>query len=163
MHTHTPGCRPKAGKGFSLAERAAMSMVRKRSNPKPGKGLAMGFQDAIRTCFSKYATFSGRAPRSEFWWFFLFLLLGNILFSIIDGVIFGTIEGQQITVLGAIFSLAVILPSIAVGVRRLHDKDMSGWWYLLVLIPILGALVLLFFFVQKGTDGPNRFGPDPLA
>jgi uncharacterized membrane protein YhaH (DUF805 family) len=124
----------------------------------------MGFQDAIRTCFSKYATFSGRAPRSEFWWFFLFLLLGNILFSIIDGAIFGrTMGGQPITILGAIFSLAVILPSIAVGVRRLHDKDMSGWWYLLVLIPILGALVLLFFFVQKGTDGPNRFGPDPLS
>lgn len=124
----------------------------------------MGFQDAIRTCFSKYATFSGRAARSEFWWFFLFLLLGNILFSIIDGAIFGsTMEGQQITVLGAIFSLAVILPSIAVGVRRLHDKDMSGWWYLLILLPILGALVLLFFFVQKGTDGPNRFGPDPLG
>ena len=124
----------------------------------------MNFQDAIRTCFNKYATFSGRARRSEFWWFFLFLLLGTILFSIIDGAIFGsTVEGQQISILGAIFSIAVILPSIAVGVRRLHDRDMSGWWYLLVLIPLLGALVLLYFFVQKGTDGPNRFGPDPLG
>ncbi len=124
----------------------------------------MGFQDAIRTCFSKYATFSGRAARSEFWWFFLFLLLGNLLFSFIDRLLFGsTMEGDQISILGAIFSLAVILPSIAVGVRRLHDRDMSGWWYLLVLIPILGALVLLYFFVQKGTDGPNQFGPDPLA
>ncbi|MEM1429914.1 MAG: DUF805 domain-containing protein [Pseudomonadota bacterium] len=124
----------------------------------------MGFQDAVRTCLSKYVTFSGRATRSEFWWFVLFLLLGNLLFGVIDRMLFGTgPEGEAYSVLGAIFSLAMILPSIAAGVRRLHDKDMAGWWYLLVLIPILGTLVLLFFFVQKGTEGENRFGPDPLA
>jgi uncharacterized membrane protein YhaH (DUF805 family) len=124
----------------------------------------MGFQDAVRTCLGKYATFSGRAPRAEFWWFALFVLLGNLLFGALDGLFFGTApDGQPVSLLGAVFSLAVLLPNIAVGVRRLHDRDMSGWWYLLILIPILGALVLLWFFVQKGTDGPNRFGPDPLA
>ena len=124
----------------------------------------MGFQDAVRTCLGNYATFSGRAPRAEFWWFALFVLLGNLLFGIVDGLIFGAAsDGQPVSLLGALFSLAVLLPNIAVGVRRLHDRDMSGWWYLLVLVPVLGALVLLWFFVQKGTDGPNRFGPDPLG
>ena len=124
----------------------------------------MQFQDAVKKCLSNYVTFSGRAARSEFWWFALFVFLGNLAFGIVDMLIFGrTVEGDQISVLGALFSLGMLLPSIAAGVRRLHDRDMVGWWYLIVLIPILGALVLLFFFVQKGTDGTNRFGPDPLA
>ena len=125
----------------------------------------MGFQDAVKTCFSKYVTFSGRAPRSEFWWFILFILLTNTVLSVVDGMIFGTTpNGQSAMVLGAIFSLAVLLPSIAVGVRRLHDLDRTGWWYLLVLVPLLGGLILIvFFYIHKGTDGPNRFGPDPLG
>ena len=123
----------------------------------------MGFQDAVKKCLSNYANFEGRAPRSEYWWFTLFLFLGNFVFGFLDGMIFGgMVQGQQISILGALFSLAVFLPTLAVGARRLHDLDKSGWWLLLVLIPILGALVLLFFFVQKGTEGDNRFGPDPL-
>lgn len=123
----------------------------------------MNFQEAVRTCFSKYATFSGRAARSEFWWFTLFAVATNMVLSIIDAIIFGPlVGGQDISVLGALFSLAIIIPSIAVGVRRLHDLGKSGWWYLIILIPILGALVLLFFFVQKGTDGANEYGVDPL-
>lgn len=125
----------------------------------------MGFQDAVKTCFSKYVTFSGRAPRSEFWWFILFILVTNTVLSFLDGMLFGTAaDGQPVSMLSAIFSLAVLLPSIAVGVRRLHDLDRTGWWYLLVLIPVLGGLILIFFFyIHKGTDGPNRFGPDPLG
>ena len=125
----------------------------------------MGFQDAVRTCFAKYVTFSGRAPRSEFWWFILFVSLTNTILSVVDGMIFGTTpSGQSAMVLGAIFSLAVLLPSIAVGVRRLHDLDRTGWWYLLILVPFLGGLILtFFFFIHKGTEGPNRFGADPLA
>ncbi|SDJ02299.1 DUF805 domain-containing protein [Lutimaribacter saemankumensis] len=123
----------------------------------------MGFQDAVRKCLSNYATFEGRAARSEFWWFTLFLFLGNAVFSILDRILFGGVaHGQEISVLGALFSLAVLLPTIAVGVRRLHDLDRTGWWYLLVLIPLIGGLILLFFFIQKGTSGTNRFGPDPL-
>ena len=124
----------------------------------------MEFKDAVRKCFANYATFSGRAPRSEFWWFMLFLLLANFAIGILDALLFGrTADGSPVSVLGALFSLAVLLPSIAVGVRRLHDLDKSGWWYLLILIPLVGTLVLIFFFVQKGTEGPNRFGPDPLT
>lgn len=122
----------------------------------------MTFQDAVRTCFQKYATFSGRAARSEFWWFVLFSVLGNLVLSFIDGMLFGNAaDGQPVSILGAIFALAILLPTIAVGVRRLHDRDMTGWWYLLVLVPVLGTLVLIYFFVQRGTVGPNRYGPDP--
>jgi uncharacterized membrane protein YhaH (DUF805 family) len=124
----------------------------------------MSFQDAIRACFSKYAEFSGRARRSEFWWFTLFTLLASAALGIVDRALFGVApDGQPVSVLNALFTLAVLLPAIAVGVRRLHDTDRSGWWYLLILIPVLGALVLIFLFAQTGSTGPNRFGPDPLA
>jgi uncharacterized membrane protein YhaH (DUF805 family) len=122
----------------------------------------MGFQDAIRSVFGKYVTISGRAPRSEYWWWFLFILLSNLALSLVDSAIFGAEEGDA-AVFGPIFALATFLPSICVAGRRLHDRDMSAWWLLLALIPLIGFLVLLFFYVQKGTDGPNRFGPDPLA
>ena len=122
----------------------------------------MTFTDAIKTCFSKYATFQGRAARPEFWYFALFVFLGNFLCGLIDRSLFGTAaEGQPVSILGALFSLAIFLPWIAVGVRRLHDVDKSGWWYLLILIPIIGTLVLLYFVVQRSTDGPNDYGPKP--
>lgn len=124
----------------------------------------MDFMTAVRTVLGKYATFSGRARRSEYWWYALFTFATSIVLSIVDALLFGmTTQGQSIGILSGLFSLAVLLPSIAVGVRRLHDLDKSGWWLLLVFIPILGVLVLLFFFVQRGTQGTNRFGPDPLA
>lgn len=124
----------------------------------------MTFQETIKKCFSDYVTFSGRAPRAEFWWFMLFIFLGNMAAGLLDGILFGRAGGgQQISILGALFGLAVFLPSIAVGVRRLHDLDKSGWWYLLVLIPLIGTLILIFFYVQRGTEGPNQYGPDPLA
>lgn len=122
----------------------------------------MGFTDAVKSVLSKYTTFSGRAPRSEYWWWFLFTVLCSVVLAILDTALFGTApDGAPVSILGAIFSLAVLLPSIAVGVRRLHDRDMSGWCLLIGLIPILGALVLIYFFVQRGTAGPNRFGADP--
>ena len=122
----------------------------------------MGFQEAVKKCFSNYVNFNGRARRPEYWWFALFMFAGNILFGILDRILFGvSVDGDSIGALGALFSIAVLLPAIAVAVRRLHDRDMSGWWYLLVLIPLLGWLILLFFFVQKGTEVPNRFGEEP--
>ncbi len=123
----------------------------------------MGFQDAVRSVFSNYVTISGRAPRSEYWWWFLFILLANFALSLVDSALFGASEGAGVGLLSGLFSLATFLPSICVAGRRLHDRDMSAWWLLLVFIPLLGFLVLLFFYVQKGTDGPNRFGPDPLG
>lgn len=111
----------------------------------------MTFQDAVKTCLTqKYLDFSGRARRPEYWWFALFVFIGNVVFAIIG-----------IDLLGALWGLALLLPSIAVGVRRLHDLDKSGWWLLIGLIPLIGFLVLLYFFVQPGTSGANRFGPEP--
>ncbi len=122
----------------------------------------MEFQQAVKTCFSKYATFAGRAMRSEYWWFALFGLLVNIALSIVDAVIFG-FETDNLSLFSSIFSLAIFLPSLAVAARRLHDTDRSAWWLLIGLIPLIGMIVLIVWFVQKGTAGPNRFGAPPLA
>lgn len=117
----------------------------------------MNFSTAVKTCFNKYIDFSGRAARSEFWWYTLFIVVGGIVTSAIDGML-----GMAMAVNG-LFSLATLLPSISVTARRLHDTDRSGWWMLLMFIPLIGWLILLYFEVQKGTDGENRFGPNPLG
>ncbi len=111
----------------------------------------MSFQDAVRTCLQKYVDFSGRAGRPEYWWFFLFNVLVSVVMEIINAII-----GTQI--LGIIVSLALLLPSIAVGVRRLHDTNRSGWWILIGLIPLVGWIVLIIFFVTKGDAAPNQYG-----
>jgi uncharacterized membrane protein YhaH (DUF805 family) len=121
----------------------------------------MGFQEAIRSVFSKYVTISGRASRSEYWWWFLFVVLAQLVLGALDAMLFGG-GPESPGLLGGLFGLAILLPSICVAGRRLHDRDMSAWWLLLGLIPVIGFLVLLYFYVTKGTDGPNRFGPDPL-
>jgi uncharacterized membrane protein YhaH (DUF805 family) len=117
--------------------------------------------DAVRICFQKYVTISGRARRSEYWWWFLFILLAGFVLGFVDGMIFGFSEDSP-QILAGLFSLGTLLPSICVAGRRLHDRDKSAWWLLLGLIPIIGWLVLLYFYVTPGTPGPNRFGPDPL-
>ncbi len=121
----------------------------------------MDFSTAVRTCFQKYVTFSGRAQRSEFWYFVLFNLLASIVLGIVDGALFGWASDDP-EVLNGIFSLIMFLPSLAVAVRRLHDTDRSGWWVLLWLIPIIGWIILIVWYATKGTEGPNRFAPDPL-
>ena len=120
----------------------------------------MSFPDAIRSAFSQYATFRGRARRSEYWWFSLFLLLVGIVASVLDSALGVDFEGSGGPV-SLLVNLAVLLPSLAVAVRRLHDIDRTGWWLLLALIPIVGWIVLLVFALQNGTPGPNRFGPSP--
>ncbi|MEW2472621.1 MULTISPECIES: DUF805 domain-containing protein [Micromonospora] len=122
----------------------------------------MSFPDAIRSAFSQYATFRGRARRSEYWWFSLFLLLVGIVASVLDSALGVDFEGSGGPV-SLLVNLAVLLPSLAVAVRRLHDIDRTGWWLLLALIPIVGWIVLLVFALQNGTPGPNRFGPSPKS
>jgi uncharacterized membrane protein YhaH (DUF805 family) len=112
----------------------------------------MDFVTAVKTCFSKYATFHGTAHRPEYWWFVLFLVLGSFAFAVLDGLLFG--DNQP---LGALFSLGTLLPILAAGARRLHDVGRSGWWLLLGLIPILGTLVLLYWFIQPAKTGDNPF------
>jgi uncharacterized membrane protein YhaH (DUF805 family) len=114
----------------------------------------MDFAEAVRTGFSKYATFSGRAARPEYWYWALFVFAVSIVLAIIDSLVFGT----GIGVLQSLFDLAVLLPGIAVAVRRLHDIDRSGWWLLLGLIPVVGEIILLVWFCLRGTQGANRFG-----
>ncbi len=109
-----------------------------------------------------YVGFSGRARRKEYWMFVLFSIIVSLVLGLIDGVL-GTATWNQIGLLGGIYTLAVLTPSIAVGVRRLHDIDKSGWWMLIVFIPLIGAIVLLVWAVMEGTRGSNRFGSDPKA
>ena len=105
----------------------------------------MTFGESIKVCFSKYADFTGRAVRSEFWWWTLF----TFLVSLATGYVSEMASG--------LFSLATILPSLAVGARRLHDTDRSGWWQLLWFIPIIGWIILLVWFIQEGKES-TRFG-----
>lgn len=117
----------------------------------------------IRCVTQKYGTFSGRARRKEFWLYSLTVLVLSVILVIID-VTAGTYDpASGYGVLSSIFYLAVLIPSIAVGVRRLHDTNRRGWWYLLILIPILGSIAMIIFWCLKGTVGENRFGSDPVA
>lgn len=114
----------------------------------------------------KYAVFNGRARRQEYWYFLLFNVLIAVCLSLIDtyiinpllGIPAGTEEGG---LLSSVYSLAVLVPSIAVGVRRLHDIGKSGWWLLISLIPLIGVLVLVYFFVQDSHLEANEYGPNP--
>jgi uncharacterized membrane protein YhaH (DUF805 family) len=122
----------------------------------------MGFGDAVRTCWKKYGDFDGRAVRSEFWWWILFVTLLQVAASIVLTVFLivfqdaGFLQWLGVMIF-MVVALALILPSIAVSVRRLHDRDLSGWWYLLGFVP-LGSIVLFVWYVLPGTPGPNRFG-----
>jgi len=110
------------------------------------------------TALRKYCDFKGRAPRAEYWWFFLLAAILMIVAQGLDAALFGK---QSLFTL--VLFLAIFLPYLGVGVRRFHDIGMSGWWVLLGVIPILGLLALIFFYVRPGTPGENRFGPNPLG
>jgi uncharacterized membrane protein YhaH (DUF805 family) len=113
----------------------------------------MSFAEAISSCFRQYVGFSGRAPRSEFWYFQLFAVLLGIGAAILDPT--GAI--------GGLVSLALLLPSLAVSVRRLHDTNRSGWWLLIALIPLVGIIILIVWWASRGEPHANRFGPPPLG
>jgi uncharacterized membrane protein YhaH (DUF805 family) len=107
----------------------------------------MTLEESIRTCFNKYADFNGRATRSEYWWFMLFLFLVSAGLNMVNRA--GVVAG--------LFSLATLIPSFAAGARRLHDTNRSGWWQLLFLVPIIGWILLLVWEVQASDTGSNRF------
>ena len=113
----------------------------------------MGFAEAVTQGLSKYATFSGRARRSEYWWFLLFIVLVYAAAIAADAAL-------GLMVLYGVAFFALLLPNLAVSVRRLHDVGRSGWWLLLTLVPF-GALVLLLWAVQDSAPGPNEHGPSP--
>ncbi|MDG1438016.1 MAG: DUF805 domain-containing protein [Emcibacteraceae bacterium] len=112
----------------------------------------MNPMEAVSNVLSNFATFKGRACRSEFWWWWLF--------TVIIGVIIAS--GGEMN-LYLIYWLIIFIPNLAVTVRRHHDGNRSGWFILIGIIPIIGGLILLFLYASKGTDGPNQYGPDPLG
>ena len=116
-----------------------------------------GMADAVREAFRRFADFSGRSNRGEFWWFYLASLLISFVLGILDMALFGEV-GEQYGVLGNIWGLVAFIPSISLGARRLHDIDRTGWWQLLMLIPLVGWIVLVVWWAQKPDNGPNRFG-----
>lgn len=167
----------------------------------------MGFGAAVATCFNKYANFNGRARRSEYWWWFLFVILLSIGVSFVAGIADAAAGTKSFgSLLSVLLDLALLLPNIAVAVRRLHDLNRSGWWYAgpvvivlfmlalavpvfiriaqnrtngydpmdgvpssaFIIIGLLGfveavyGIVLLVWFCMRGTNGQNRFGPDPI-
>ncbi|MER8075921.1 DUF805 domain-containing protein [Acinetobacter pittii] len=109
------------------------------------------YQQAIFTCFKKFADFKGRARRREFWYFELFCVLLSLLLSFMNED------------LATLAMLVTLIPNIAVNVRRLHDIDRSGWWMLIALVPIVGVLLLLFWAAQEGNPTANQYGESPKA
>jgi uncharacterized membrane protein YhaH (DUF805 family) len=117
----------------------------------------MTFAESIQICFSKFTTWQGRARRSEYWWFVLFNVVASLVAVVIDRAI-GTVPILQILV-----SLALLLPGLAVSIRRLHDTNRSGWWIWIGLIPFVGAIILIIFYCQDSTPHDNNYGPNPKA
>lgn len=111
----------------------------------------------------KYAVFSGRSRRKEYWYFVLFNLIIGFALGFVDGLAGWFDPEIGIGLLGGIYNLAILIPSIAVAVRRLHDIGKSGWWLLLIFIPVVGALVLIVFACFDSEPETNRFGPNPKA
>jgi uncharacterized membrane protein YhaH (DUF805 family) len=116
----------------------------------------MTFSEAVSSGFDHYVKFDGRASRPAFWWWALFAFLVGLAANIIDAVI-------GISILSALVGLALLLPGLSVSIRRLHDTNRSGWWVLIGLIPLVGLIVLIVFWVQESDAGPNKYGPPPAV
>ena len=121
----------------------------------------MNFTEAVTTAFQNYFNFQIRSRRSEYWYFSLFLFLVFIATELADMLLFNTVVSES-GPLYVITMLATFIPSLAVSVRRLHDIERSGWFLLLVLIPLIGWIILIYWMCQPGTSGQNRFGEDPV-
>ena len=126
----------------------------------------MSFVESIQTVLGKYAAFSGRARRSEYWWFILFFFLVAIVAAVVDSALGLQLGNDQSTfsdtgLVSAVVTLALLIPWLAVSVRRLHDTGRSGWLVLLGLIPIVGVILLIIWFAQDSKPGANAHGPNP--
>jgi uncharacterized membrane protein YhaH (DUF805 family) len=115
------------------------------------------------TALKSYAVFSGRSRRSEYWYFALFYLILYAVCAIADGISGSFDRASGIGIFTAILTLALLVPSLSVSVRRLHDTGRSGWWLLIGLIPVIGLIILLVCFTRDGEAGANRFGANPKA
>jgi uncharacterized membrane protein YhaH (DUF805 family) len=115
----------------------------------------MSFAESVRSCFSKYVTWSGRAGRAEYWWFALFTLLLYVVGAVITVAVHSPIPVILVV-------LVIILPVLAAAVRRLHDTGRSGWWYWISLVPLIGGIILLVFLCT-GSQGANQYGSGPAG
>ena len=115
----------------------------------------MSFMDAVKSVLSNYVGFSGRARRSEFWWYVLFLVIVDVVAAVLNNAL-GT------TLVSTLVGLALLLPNLAVGARRLHDVGRTGWWQLIALT-LIGIIVLIVFWVGDSQPGDNKYGPNPKA
>ncbi len=122
----------------------------------------MTLSEAVKMSLARYASFGGRARRSEYWYFTLFHWLVILLAGVVSYLVMLAIPALAI-ILYSIVIFGTLLPHLAVSVRRLHDVNRTGWWYLVGYVPLLGAIVLFVWFCTDGTRGPNRFGADPKA
>ena len=123
----------------------------------------VGFIQAISLGFSNYFNFQGRATRAEYWWWFLFTNLVGFVAGFVDSLLGTGALFAGYGVAGGIFYLVVIVPSLSLGARRLHDVNRSGWWQLLFLIPLLGWIILFYWAITPSNSGHNRFGYYPLS
>ncbi len=123
----------------------------------------MNFVDAVKSAFARFNDFETRSSRSEFWWFMLLYFLVGLVVGIIEFTLFGQGMGMTRGIIDLLVFLVFFVPTISVTARRLHDIGRSGWWQLIGLIPLIGALVLLYWAVKTGEDGDNRFGANPLG
>jgi uncharacterized membrane protein YhaH (DUF805 family) len=166
-----PSAGPSPGQAMPPASSAPMQRRAPMAGAYPGPGpqaqarpmdagTNMGFGDAIAICFRKYVDFTGRARRAEYWWWTLFNVLVSLGLGVVD-VMIASAGGPA--ALSNLAGLALLLPSLTAGVRRLHDTDRVGWWLFLWIIPLVGWIIIIVFLCQRGTEGPNRFGEDPLG
>jgi len=118
--------------------------------------LKTNIEQATRIGLGRFADFTGRSSRPEYWYFMLPVIVILIVANLIDAILLG---GMQI--LGLILGLALLVPTLSAGARRLHDTDRSAWWLLVALIPFVGGLAVIYLCCQPGTPGENRFGPEP--
>ena len=116
----------------------------------------MSFSEAVKDGFDHYAKFDGRASRPAFWWWVLFVIIVSIVASILDAAI-------DATIFSIIVSLGLLLPGLSKAIRRLHDTGRSGWWVLIILIPLIGFIVLLIFYLEKSEPTENEYGPPPAT
>lgn len=119
------------------------------------EGCEMSFGDAVKTCFTKYVDFKGRASRPEYWWFFL----SYVVVYVLAGIIGAAVKSAFLIIILA--ALVYILPLLSAAVRRLHDTGRSGWWYFISFVPLVGFIILIVFLATEGNPGPNQYGAPP--
>jgi uncharacterized membrane protein YhaH (DUF805 family) len=121
----------------------------------------VSFGQAISSFWKNYVNFKGRARRSEYWWAYLFMVLASVGTIFVDGFMRTFSFDLGVGIFSSLFFLSIILPSISITVRRLHDTNRNGWWYLISFIPFVGAIVIFIFTLLDSAQGSNNWGPSP--